>query len=408
MEVSENVRAGFRCLVAILVMFVTFTANSSAQQRQTIRVFAPVHTSMKAELEQFLMDTVPGVDVEVDVGTVAPPELLARIKGETYDVIVMTVGAESLVSAGLLMELDAFVTHSGMHTTLFDSMRIAGRLYDLPVYLDPFVVIYNRGIFDRHNLRHPVAGWSWDEFVAAAIHTSDPHAPEPVYGAVLPMNRLWPTIAWQSGNELVLVDSQTLSFSLNIAERLINGEALVGNGNIVSRAFSHDAIAMQITTLETALTAHYTYGLGDLEIDWGVVPLPDLSEFEGINQVVGFTTVGIVSSTRHRDSAWQVARALAEKGAGILGSSLQPSAYLTQSSLEEWPTEILPAEMEATIEELRNLFRRRHVVFGRGNVEANQLMFREMRDQLRYVGDGNISGDQALQRVNSVRVEVDW
>ena len=48
------------------------------------------------------------------------------------------------------------------------AFRTPGRLYALPVAVDPIVMVYDRDLFDRGQVPYPEPGWTWNEFLERA------------------------------------------------------------------------------------------------------------------------------------------------------------------------------------------------------------------------------------------------
>ena len=51
-----------------------------------------------------------------------------------------------------------------------------GSILALPTGLTPAVMYYNKDLFDQHGLEYPQAGWTWDDFLQAAMAIRDPDA----------------------------------------------------------------------------------------------------------------------------------------------------------------------------------------------------------------------------------------
>jgi len=49
-----------------------------------------------------------------------------------------------------------------------EALRLNGRLYGLPKGFTPYVIYYNRDLFDRAGLPYPQAGWTWEDLRRAA------------------------------------------------------------------------------------------------------------------------------------------------------------------------------------------------------------------------------------------------
>jgi ABC-type glycerol-3-phosphate transport system substrate-binding protein len=80
----------------------------------------------------------------------------------------------ALVQAGLARDLQPALDAGGalaagdFPASLLDLVRWRGDVYGLPVEVDPWVLFYNRDLFDAAGVAYPSAGWRWDGFLTAA------------------------------------------------------------------------------------------------------------------------------------------------------------------------------------------------------------------------------------------------
>lgn len=85
-------------------------------------------------------------------------------------------------------------------------------LYGLPWIAQPVVVYFNRGLFDAAGIDYPQAGWTWDDFTAAATALTvdtDSDGAVDQWGTV--MNG-WPPpqiFIWQAGGDVISEDLTT-------------------------------------------------------------------------------------------------------------------------------------------------------------------------------------------------------
>lgn len=393
-------------LFATVLTWLLVTEPTAAQQ--PIHVYVPVRTSglmpidrdVGDRVKQLLQHHVPSTDVVIHTGNLSPVQLADALKAGQYDVTITTVGVEHLAQQGLVLALDDFINRSNFHIELFDSMRINGRLFDLPIFLDPFVVLYNRDLFDQNDVPYPSADWSWEQLIEAARATYNPDIPvSPVANGML-QERLWPMVARQSGHKLTAIDDRTYSYSLDIAYRLLSDALIPEDSFIVTRSFYLGHIPWQITTLDPALA------LLSSNMRWGIAPLPDLPGSTGVNQLSGFTTVAIAANTSAPESAWNVAHVLAKEGTSELAlfdTGNLPSAYFTADEMETWIKTVLPPEEQygSLAEELRTLLSRPSIYVGRGFAEANNALARTLQDEMAALLDGATNQEQVLDTVRA-------
>lgn len=57
---------------------------------------------------------------------------------------------------------------------VLDPFTRDGKLKGLPTGVDPYVMFYNRDLFDQAGVAYPQAGWTWDDFKTTAMQLRDP------------------------------------------------------------------------------------------------------------------------------------------------------------------------------------------------------------------------------------------
>jgi multiple sugar transport system substrate-binding protein len=120
---------------------------------------------------KFPQDRIEKVQVGRLVGS-ATAEMVRDALTQNKVDIVVTSSTEELIKAGLLLPLDPYIQRSGFDLKSqgpsLDQLRFDGRIYELPYAVQPDVLLYNRTMFRKAGLPPPRAGWTWDEFRAAA------------------------------------------------------------------------------------------------------------------------------------------------------------------------------------------------------------------------------------------------
>lgn len=114
----------------------------------------------------------PGVRVVSETGD--PTKLLVQCAtGVGPDLMdVSEAVMQSMVQAGLLLDLTDVAADQGFSASqTFPAIRHAlfvdGRQYRFPANVNVQAVLYNKAIFDDHNVPYPQADWTWDDFVTA-------------------------------------------------------------------------------------------------------------------------------------------------------------------------------------------------------------------------------------------------
>lgn len=162
----------------------------------------------------------PGVDVVLEA---ASPYSALQSQSSPADVAeIDQLSLALMAQAGLIRSLEPLLQESpdfdlgAFYEGAVNAMRWRGDLWGLPADVDPWVLYYNRDMFDTAGLEYPTADWTWDDLLTAAIQLSDPTDATPVYGLLLDLNRAdFVPMVYQNGGTLVdnLVAPTTVTFT---------------------------------------------------------------------------------------------------------------------------------------------------------------------------------------------------
>ena len=75
---------------------------------------------------------------------------------------------DALMPVGPLLEASEILDEEDYYPQPLEAFRFNGELMCLPQNLSSLVVYYNRDLFDAAGVPYPEAGWTWDDFLAAA------------------------------------------------------------------------------------------------------------------------------------------------------------------------------------------------------------------------------------------------
>jgi multiple sugar transport system substrate-binding protein len=110
-------------------------------------------------------------------------------------------------SNGALAPLDdQGIDTSNYPKGLVDLYTYDGKLYGAPKDFDTIAVWYNKALFDAAGVAYPKAGWTWDDFNAAAAKLTDPA--KGIYGtAAAPYSQMtYYNTIYQAGGEVISTD----------------------------------------------------------------------------------------------------------------------------------------------------------------------------------------------------------
>ncbi|WP_043930546.1 ABC transporter substrate-binding protein [Bacillus sp. EB01] len=177
----------FLVLTLVLSLFLSACSSSGANSKQdedgkvTVR-FATWDVGDDVKLQQKLIDQFNAENKDIKV--------VLEAYGGDYDTkITAGIGAKDAPDImymwnypqykEALEPLDSFIKDRGdeyknnFYETLWNYNSVGDDIYGLPVGYTTHVVYYNKDLFDQAGIEYPQAGWTWDEFQAAAEKLTD-------------------------------------------------------------------------------------------------------------------------------------------------------------------------------------------------------------------------------------------
>jgi ABC-type glycerol-3-phosphate transport system substrate-binding protein len=318
--------------LTVVLLPVPWLPDRSAEYRQLAEAFHETNPDVIVRLQSVSLDELPPDLTDADL--LADPE---------WGVDVLLASADllpALVRAGLVRDLQPAIDAGGplpaddVPAPVLDLVRWQGDAYGLPVEVDPWVLFYNRDLFDAAGVPYPSAGWHWDSFLTTARGLSASEAVRFPFGSwgvqVTPF-------VYQNGGALVddplapsaatLLDPATVEAvrwyaDLALAEGVMPTPADlagyakgVGRRQTIIRAGdeAETAAAQAQADLEQAITAgDVAMWLGRLSdrggrwerwsFAWGLVPLPAGRQAATL---AGVEACFVTAHTQHPDQAWQ-------------------------------------------------------------------------------------------------------
>ena len=84
--------------------------------------------------------------------------------------VLSTTNPQDVISTSA-MPLDAFIEQDSsfkvddFYPGTMDAFKLESKTYAIPSGLDPWVMYYNRDLFDHYQVTYPQPGWTWDDFL---------------------------------------------------------------------------------------------------------------------------------------------------------------------------------------------------------------------------------------------------
>lgn len=218
-----NRKAILVCLLALLALSATMVA---AQDPVTIRMGTWAGVDEAAELNAILEEINASQSDFQIIQEPTPADYYTQIQtqlagGTAADLLWMDQDHMALAADGSFLPLTECVANAEPGTAgdvndyypgVLQTAYQDGVLYGLPWISQPVVVYFNRGLFDAAGLDYPQAGWTWDDFTAAATaltQDTDGDGTVDQWGTV--MNG-WPPpqiFMWQAGGDVIGEDLMT-------------------------------------------------------------------------------------------------------------------------------------------------------------------------------------------------------
>jgi len=113
-------------------------------------------------------------DIVVDVVAPTLEQSLADLAAaaDCFEWAAVSPGPDeqpAILSLDPLLDADPAFPIDDFYPQLLDSFRREGRLWGLPSGTTPYVIEYNKDLFDAAGVAYPAPGWTTDDFLAAAV-----------------------------------------------------------------------------------------------------------------------------------------------------------------------------------------------------------------------------------------------
>lgn len=216
-----------------------------------------------------------------------------------------------------------------------------GRLHALPLVFSPFVLYYNKDLFDRAGLDYPNETWDWSRFLEAAqkLTIKNTHGETEQFGCAMEIGAFF--YAWQAGGRFY--DDKRMHCVFNSPET-VNGLTFYADlmhKYHVSPGAAESRTQDPQTRFMTGRVGMITTGRWGVpwfsktkEMRWGIAMLPK----GPAGRVAGLCShsIAISSASRYPDEAWKFARYLTGKASQLAhardGNNIPAAREVAESS----------------------------------------------------------------------------
>ena len=302
----------------------------------------------------------PGVTINTDAVPSQPNHLLklatAFAAGDPPDVWVIDYRRFGLLqNAGVIeaaepyLEKSTVIQASDFYTKPLQPFTVNGQLQCVPMNMSSLEVYYNKDLFDKAHVPYPKAGWTWDDFLQAAIAITNLSTPdEKIYGVGVDpqLIRLAPFV-WQNGGDIVddLVHPTRLTLDTPEAKEAFQW--------FVDLQVKHHVVSTQVENASEQDQTRFlfnTLGMWLLSrrvvpalrtasgFTWDVAPLPQGKQQAGILHSDAYC---ISKAAKNKDLAWK----FVEYANGPVGQVIAAKTGRTVPSLKS--VALSPAYLES-------------------------------------------------------------
>ncbi|MCR1840361.1 ABC transporter substrate-binding protein [Murimonas intestini] len=157
---------------------MTALAEENNSEQVVLRWFTKVENDAEAgqwkELADDVTDLYPNIKVEFEYTdwngywTKLPVDLAS---GDAPDIVYMHAMrakdylGDSFLNLQPYIEADQDIDIDDFYGGILDAYRVNGDVYGLPYDFGPYIIYYNKDLFDKHGVEYPTSSMTWDEFL---------------------------------------------------------------------------------------------------------------------------------------------------------------------------------------------------------------------------------------------------
>lgn len=276
---------------------------------------------LRKEIGDLYTEQNPDIEIEwIDIGTDRIQKTMTLISGgQAPDILYVNEKVFALADLGVLEPLDSYIENDSefdidqIYPNLLEVLRYDEKLYGIPQEISPFVVYYNKTMFEEKNVPLPTNDWTVDEFYEAAKALTD--ADNKIYGYRHPANWADQILGWieredvefykDNGKAIGWDNPNTLN-ALKFLENMVVKDKLSPDpadaqsmGKGFDAMFRNQKVAMQ----QAGLWDLPVYLETSLEFEWDIVKVP-----ASLNQSTkaGVLNWCIAADSKNKEIAWDI------------------------------------------------------------------------------------------------------
>jgi ABC-type glycerol-3-phosphate transport system substrate-binding protein len=180
---ARAARPELTCVLACLLAFSLSGCKGAAPTPEPVSITFPcsdISLELYEPLAQEFNEQHPHITVNLRRETEGG---LINLEAEGADVRpVWQAMFDPVQERGDILALDPFIEQdasldlSDFYPAALQVFTVDGEIWAIPFGANPVVMYYNQDLFDQYDVPYPENGWTWDDFLSAALAIRDPEA----------------------------------------------------------------------------------------------------------------------------------------------------------------------------------------------------------------------------------------
>lgn len=278
---------------------------------------------IRKKMGEMYVEENPDVDIEwVDIGSERFQKTMTLISsGSAPDLLYINEYVYAFAEKNVLEPLDEYIANDSefkldrFYDNLIEPLKFDGKLYGLPQEVSPFVIYYNKDMFEANGIPLPTDEWTYEEFIDAAKKLTK--AEEKVYGYSHKATTWYDQqLLWMIPNGVEIYsedlkstkfDSQEMLYSLNLLNDMVvknkispDPASIQAMGKGFDALFRNGKVAMEAA----GLWMIPTYDADPLPFNWDVVKIPRGTKNQETK--AGVLNWSISKDSKNKDIAWDI------------------------------------------------------------------------------------------------------
>lgn len=239
---------------------------------------------------------------------------------------------DKMVDTGSIEPLEDYIKSNNTDVSgfgeLYEEMKVNGNIYGLPYRKSPWMMYYNKDIFDDAGVEYPSNDMTWDEFRTLAAKVTSGSGADKTYGAFLhTWPQTWYMSAVQAGATVIdkdlspFVDALQLRLDMEADGSIMSWAESKSTGAHYNAMFQSGKVAMSIIGDWHVAQLRTAEDEGKMSFKWDVAPIPHPEGVESNTSLAIPVALMINKNSKHKEEAYKVVEFFTgSKGAQVFAS----------------------------------------------------------------------------------------